>query len=138
MLVTGDADGIASNIIACSFGTTAPVLARVSVGAVECVSPAREAGAVQLDASVNLVDYAAAFDYVDVKQRWQTIDLAADSLAYTVCQVPVIHKRGDKPEIEIKMADGRTERIEGLVLNRAVSSTIFRRSHEVTQLTVIA
>ena len=81
---------------------------------------------------------AAAFDYVDVKQRWQTIDLAADSLAYTVCQVPVIHKRGDKPEIEIKMADGRTERIEGLALNRALSSKIFRRSHEVTQLTVTA
>ena len=60
MLVTGDADGIASNIIACSFGTTAPVLARVSVGAVECVSPAREAGAVQLDASVNLVDYTGS------------------------------------------------------------------------------
>ena len=81
---------------------------------------------------------AASFDYVDVKQRWQTIDLTAASLAYTVCQVPVIHKRGDKPEIEIKMADGRTERIEGSVLNRALSSKIFRRSHEVTQLTVIA
>jgi hypothetical protein len=81
---------------------------------------------------------AASFDYVDVKQRWQTIDLAADSLAYTVCQVPVIHKRGDKPEIEIKMADGRTERIEGLVLNRALSSKIFQRSNEVTQLTIIA
>ena len=81
---------------------------------------------------------AAAFDYVDVKQRWQTIELTADSLAYTVCQVPVVHKRGDKTEIEVKMADGRTERIEGLVLNRALSSQIFRRSHEVTQLTVIA
>ena len=79
---------------------------------------------------------AAAFDYVDVKQRWQTIELTADSLAYTVCQVPVVHKRGDKTEIEVKMADGRTERIEGLVLNQALSSEIFRRSHEVTQLTV--
>jgi hypothetical protein len=81
---------------------------------------------------------AAAFDYVDVKQHWQTIELTADSLAYTVCQVPVVHKRGDKTEIEVKMADGRTERIEGLVLNQALSSEIFRRSHEVTQLTVIA
>jgi hypothetical protein len=36
------------------------------------------------------------------------------------------------------MADGRTERIEGLALNRALSSKIFRRSHEVTQLTVTA
>jgi hypothetical protein len=80
----------------------------------------------------------AAFEYVDVEQRWQTIELTAESLAYTVCQVPVVHKRGDKAEIEITMTDGRTKRIEGSVLSRKLSSTIFRRSHEVIQLTVIA
>jgi hypothetical protein len=80
----------------------------------------------------------AAFEYVDVEQRWQTIELTAESLAYTVCQVPVVHKRGDKAEIEITMTDGRTKRIEGSVLSRKLSSTIFSRSHEVIQLTVIA
>ena len=49
MLVTVDAERITSSIIACSFGTTAPVLARVSSGAVECVSPAKDAGAVPLE-----------------------------------------------------------------------------------------
>ena len=81
---------------------------------------------------------SASFEYVDVQQGWQTIELTADSLAYTVCQVPVVHKRGDKPAIEVKMTDGRSESIEGLVLNRELSSKIFRRSHEVAQLTVIA
>jgi hypothetical protein len=36
------------------------------------------------------------------------------------------------------MTDGRTERIEDLVLNRELSGKIFRRSGEVMQLTVIA
>lgn len=80
----------------------------------------------------------ATFEYVDVQQRWQTIELTAESLAYTVCQVPVVYKRGDKAEIEIMMTDGRTERIEGSVVPRKLSSTIFRRSHEVMQITVIS
>ena len=80
----------------------------------------------------------ATFEYVDVQQRWQTIELTAESLAYTVCQVPVVYKRGDKAEIEIMMTDGRTECIEGSVVPRKLSSTIFRRSHEVMQLTVIS
>jgi hypothetical protein len=80
----------------------------------------------------------ATFEYVDVQQRWQTIELTAESLAYTVCQVPVVHKRGNQAGIEITMTDGRTERIEDLVLNRELSGKIFRRSGEVMQLTVIA
>ena len=80
----------------------------------------------------------ASFEYVDVNQHWQTIELTAESLAYTVCQVPVVHKRGNQSGIEITMTDGHTESIEGLVLNRDLSAKIFRRSGEVTQLTVIA
>jgi hypothetical protein len=36
------------------------------------------------------------------------------------------------------MTDGRTERIEGLVLERMLSDKIFKRVHEVAQLTVLA
>ena len=80
----------------------------------------------------------AVFDYVDVHQNRKSIALTSESLAYTVCQVPVVHKRGDKAEIEVKMTDGSTSKIEGLTLDRTLSTKIFRRSHEVAQLTVIA
>ena len=36
------------------------------------------------------------------------------------------------------MADGNIHRIEGLTLDLALSRKIFGRTHEVTQLTVIA
>ena len=63
---------------------------------------------------------------------------ACGSLAYTLCQVPVIQQRGDSPSIEVHMADGSIQNIVGLTLDQALSRTIFRRTHEVTQLTVIA
>jgi len=80
----------------------------------------------------------ATFEYVDVKQQRHSIELNAGSLAYTVCQVPVIHVRGDSAQIEVTFTDGRTECIEGLTLNRDLSSKVFRRSHEIARLKVIA
>ena len=81
---------------------------------------------------------SATFEYVDVNQHWQTIELNRGSLAYTVCQVPVVHQQGEKAGIEVHLTSGRTEHIEGLSLNRELSRKIFRRSDEVTQLTVTA
>jgi len=78
------------------------------------------------------------FTYVDVQQQWRSLELAEGSLAYTVCQVPVVHQRGDSPCIDVTMADGSTKRVEGLTLDQALSRKIFRRTHEVTQLTVVA
>jgi hypothetical protein len=80
----------------------------------------------------------AEFEYFDVHQQRQTIELTAGSLAYTVCQVPVVHKQGDTAGIEVSMRDGRTESVAGLALSPELSTQIFRRSHEVVQLTVVA
>jgi hypothetical protein len=80
----------------------------------------------------------ATFDYFDVQQQKKSVALTPGSLAYTVCQVPVVHQKGDKPSIEVTHTDGRSERIEGLTLNRALSQSIFRRTHDVAQLTVTA
>lgn len=80
----------------------------------------------------------AEFAYVDVKQQRQTLHLDAGSLAYTVCQVPVVHRHGDQPHIEVVLTNGETQRVEGLVLDREVSRMIFRRTHDVAQLTVVA
>lgn len=80
----------------------------------------------------------ASFDYVDVMQDPQSIDLDQGSLAYTVCQVPVVHQKGAKNEIEVHWHDGRVERVPGLTLDRAVSTEVFNRTGRVTRLMVIA
>ena len=80
----------------------------------------------------------AVFEYVDVAQQTKTIELDANSLVYTVCQVPVVHQRGTQEGIEITWNDGRTTQIDGLALDRETSRKIFRRLHEVVRLTVTA
>ncbi len=80
----------------------------------------------------------AVFEYVDVAQQTKTIELDANSLVYTVCQVPVVHQRGTQEGIEITWSDGRTTQIDGLALDRETSRKIFRRLHEVVRLTVTA
>ena len=80
----------------------------------------------------------AVFEYVDVAQQEQTIELEEGSLVYTVCQVPVVHQRGEQKGIEITWNDGRTTPIDGLVLDRETSRKIFRRLNEVVRLTVTA
>jgi len=81
---------------------------------------------------------ASTFNYVDVRQQHQTIELTAASLAYTVCQVPVVHVKGESVQIEVKMTDGRIERFPGNTLSREWSRKIFRRTHEVASITVMA
>ena len=80
----------------------------------------------------------AVFEFVDVAGQPQTLEFAADSLVYTVCQVPVVHQRGEQECIEITWNDGRTTHVEGLALDHETSRKIFRRLHEVVRLTVTA
>ena len=50
----------------------------------------------------------------------------------------MVHQKGDQPSIEVTHTDGRSERVDGLALDRTRSQSIFRRTHEVAQLTVTA
>jgi len=78
------------------------------------------------------------FHYVDVHQEAQSIELASDSLVYTVCQVPVVHQRGENAGIDVHFSNGQQERVEGLQIDRTTSQQIFRRTGEVVRLTVTA
>ena len=79
----------------------------------------------------------AVFNYVDVTQQKCNIELPEQSLAYTICQVPVVYLRGDQAGIRISLTDGREESIPELRLSKALSQAIFKRSHKVARITVI-
>ncbi len=78
----------------------------------------------------------AQFRYVDVMQNFGTIDLPEESLAYTVCQVPVVYLQGESPSIQLFMTDGTEQVVSGLTLNKEISQAIFKRSHRVARITV--
>jgi hypothetical protein len=79
----------------------------------------------------------ARFDYFDVDGMPQSLDLQPGSLAFTICQVPVVIHEGGDHEIEIAAADGFRRVHAGLRLDAETSRAIFQRSGVVRRLDVM-
>ena len=65
-----------------------------------------------------------------------TITLEKGSLAFTICQVPIIYILSDKNQIEVKYKDNNSEIINDSSLSYEVSQKIFQRTGEVNQIVV--
>jgi hypothetical protein len=78
------------------------------------------------------------FAYIDVAHQPRTASLPPDSLAFTVCQVPVVYVRGDEPRLEVMAADGQTVSMPGNCLDVATSCRILERDGwvQMVQVTV--
>ena len=60
----------------------------------------------------------------------------AGGLAFTCCQVPIVYSLGRVPSIELELADGRVEHVNGSELGRDASRAIFERIGRYSRLTV--
>jgi hypothetical protein len=67
------------------------------------------------------------FVYQNVHGQQEQIELPAGSIAYTICQVPVILQASEEPCINVHFSDGNTQQISGHVLDSANSRHIFQR-----------
>jgi hypothetical protein len=76
------------------------------------------------------------FAYWNVPGQPQTLDLPANSLAYTICQVPIILGASGEPSIEVHGSDGSTRQIPGHLLDAVTSRHIFQRDGMVHHLVV--
>jgi hypothetical protein len=74
---------------------------------------------------------ARDFTYVDVAGESRTIPLPRASLAFTICQAPVIYLPGDRPQIGVKYSDGHTATLLGSRLDSADSRHIFDRDGQI-------
>ncbi len=79
----------------------------------------------------------AEFTYLDARGEPQTLTLEPGSLAYTICQVPVVLQAGGKPCIIVNLADGSSQTIEGRALDEATSRHIFQRNGFVRAIKVL-
>ncbi len=79
----------------------------------------------------------SSFCYFDLDGLERTIDLPADSLALTVCQVPVIYRlsSGDF-SIELTLSDGRKVVSPAPLIDAEHSHKLFARTGEITQIDV--
>jgi hypothetical protein len=88
-----------------------------------------------LDRKEFLAD-SKAFSYWSVDGQQQQMELQAGSIAYTICQVPVILQESNETYIKVTLKDGSTQRIEGHVLDPVNSRHIFQRDGSVHRLVV--
>ena len=78
----------------------------------------------------------SSFPYWDVRGQLQQIDLQAGSVAYSICQVPVVLCASSEETIEVHQADGNIQKIDGHVLDIINSRHILQRDGIVGHLIV--
>ncbi|MBL8133913.1 MAG: hypothetical protein JNL42_18775 [Anaerolineae bacterium] len=82
------------------------------------------------------LDEPSIFGYLDVAGRRQHLDLTPGSLAYTICQTPVVLEASNTEGMAVHFADGRVQQLDGHVLDAAFSRHIFARDGQISRLTV--
>lgn len=76
------------------------------------------------------------FDYWDVGGQARTMDVPAGSMAYTICQVPVILCNSQPDRIQIHWRDGSIQDIPGHSLDDPTSRRIFQRDNTIQSIKV--
>lgn len=78
----------------------------------------------------------AEFTYIDVARQAKTLPLPPGSLAFTLCQTPVIYVRGAQAKVEVLLADGQALAKPGNCLDAATWRAILGRDGQVQRLCV--
>lgn len=71
------------------------------------------------------------FGYIDVAGRRRELNLPAGAVAFTLCQTPVIYRRGPAAQLRLQLADGGERTIAGDRLDTAASRQIFARDGQI-------
>jgi len=79
---------------------------------------------------------ASSFTYVDVAAKSRTIPLPTGSLAFTICQTPVVYVPGGSAEINVHFRDGRSANVSGSTLDVATTQHILDRDGQIEMLQV--
>ena len=77
-----------------------------------------------------------SFEYININQEESQIQLDANSLCFTYCQIPIIYKLADKENLEAVFENNITLVFENLTLDEVTSNLIFSRKNIVSQIIV--
>lgn len=76
------------------------------------------------------------FKFIDVNNNEQHLELEANSLCFTYCQVPIVYKISDKESLQIVFKNSREVESENLKIDYSTSKSIFERNGDVAQINV--
>lgn len=76
------------------------------------------------------------FDYVSIQNSQESVDLQANSLVFTFCQVPFVFHISEKNRIIITNTNGTTSEADGLSMTENNSKEILERTNSIKQIAV--
>ena len=76
------------------------------------------------------------FKYVDYNSKIKLMNLNKNTLAFSICQVPVIYHLSKSEQIEITFVNGDSKRISGNEIDEINSKKIFERNNEIEKIDV--
>ncbi|MGB5581357.1 MAG: hypothetical protein WBM68_12375 [Woeseia sp.] len=79
------------------------------------------------------------FRYLDVNDNWQDLEVPADSLAFSWCQVPIVYmlKNSEQAGLTVSWKDGESQTFADFTLPAKASAELFRRSGRIQKLTAV-
>lgn len=72
----------------------------------------------------------------DLNNKVNIIPLEKDTLAFTICQVPIIYKKSNTNKIEVYLTKGEKVTLNSLALNAELSQNIFNRDGVIENIVV--
>ncbi|MEM9525856.1 MAG: hypothetical protein AAGA31_04555, partial [Bacteroidota bacterium] len=78
----------------------------------------------------------AVFQYVDVSGRVNQLDLPANSLCFTYCQVPVVYTLSEEEGLTIHYREESSKNFEGTALDEPSSEQLFLRTDAIEKIQV--
>ena len=97
-------------------------------------------GNLAFDASMlddrEFISGSQSFEYFDVQGRKGEIELQPNSLAFTICQTPILYYKASANEMKVHMSDGKVEAFSSLQLSPELSTAIFERNGKVQRVEV--
>ncbi len=78
----------------------------------------------------------ATFTFTNLGKAQQEIEVKANSLCFSYCQVPIIYQLSDTEQIKVYYNNSRQVVFDGLHLDLAASNSIFKRKGEVNKIIV--
>jgi hypothetical protein len=75
-------------------------------------------------------------EYITTQNEHKQMQLQANSLCFTICQVPIVYQINPSEKVEVRFADGKTKSFNTLSIDLATSQQIFNRSGAIVQITV--
>ena len=76
------------------------------------------------------------FEFIRIDNSREKVILDKGSLAFTICQTPIVYVKSVENSISAEFSDGKKEQFSGNILPKSLSKSIFSRENRIKQIMI--